>query len=166
MAKIKSLFDQYNATLLEQKKKMSEEITKWGSDLIREITQHVTDQKKLLEEQFENQRRAIEAKRKQSMSDLAKHDKKKDSEEINRLLAECKDLKFELTTFEYYNRGVEYIQVTTEDQLVEKSRNENGTEEKLSRNKSAKNKNSIVDDGNPREASPQTSTSTSAKTTR
>jgi hypothetical protein len=166
MAKIKSLFDQYNVTLLEQKKKMSEEITKWGSDLIREITQYVADQKKLLEEQFENQKRAIEAKRKQSMSDLAKQEKKKDNEEINRLLAECKDLKFELTALEYCKHRVNYIQVTTEDQLAQKSRNENGTEEKLSRNKSAKDKNSIVDNGNPREASPLMPTSTSAKQTR
>jgi hypothetical protein len=150
MAKIKNLFEQYNATLLEQKKKISEEITKWGSDLIREIEQHVTDQKKLLEQQFENQRRAIDAKRKQSMSDLAKEDKKRDSEEINRLLAECKDLKFELAALEYHNRKVDYIQVTTDDQLAEKSRNENSTEEKSS----------------PRKASPPMPTSTSAKQTR
>jgi hypothetical protein len=113
-----SLFERYNETLVKRKKEIAERLTKWGKDLIRQIEDHVNNQKKFLDQHFERQKRFLDSERKRFNTEVAAHEKKKESEQIARLLAECKALKLNLPIIDQYENPSIYIRVTTEEQLA------------------------------------------------
>jgi hypothetical protein len=113
-----SLSERYNETLVKRKKEIAERLTKWGKDLIRQIEDDVNKQKKFLDQHFERQKRFLDSERKRFNTEVAAHEKKKESEQIDRLLAECKALKLNLPIIDQYENPITYIRVITEEQLA------------------------------------------------
>jgi hypothetical protein len=113
-----NLFEHHNKTLLKRREKIYEKLTNWGHELIRLIEDHVNNQKQILDQHFERQKRFLDSERKRFNTEVAAHEKKKESEQIDRLLAECKALKLNLPIIDQYENPITYIRVITEEQLA------------------------------------------------
>jgi hypothetical protein len=163
---IRSLFERYNETLVKQKKEVLERLTKWGNELVRLVEDHVNRQKKILDQHVDAQKRFLDAERKRFNAEIAAQKKKKDNEQIERLLAECKALKLDLPIIDQYEQPMSYMRVMTEAQLPPRKTDENSvhkTEENQSQNRSTE------DNGNGISASEKSlrkPTSTNARSPR
>jgi len=138
-SEIRSLFERYNDTLVRQKKDVSDKLTKWSSELVHLIETHVNTQRKLLEQHFDMQKRFLDAERKKLIQQVAAQEKKKDNEQIDRLLAEYKALQLNLPKTEQYENPIPYIRVITEAQLALRKTDEKNAhpiEESQSQNRS------------------------------
>ncbi|CAF1397889.1 unnamed protein product, partial [Rotaria sordida] len=126
---------------------MSEKLIKWSNKLIHQIEVHVDEQNKLLNEYFENEKCLLETRRKQFLTDAVSQDKKKDKEQIKRLIAECKALKFDLAKIHRYDQPISFMRIMREEQLTleqQHDKNVHKTRENKSHRRSTEDKaNSI-----------------------
>jgi hypothetical protein len=129
----------FNETLVKKRKEVLERLTKWGNELVRLVEDHVNRQKKLLDQHVDAQKRFLDAERKRFNAEIAAQKKKKDNEQIERLLAECQALKLDLPIIDQYEQPMSYMRVMTEAQLPPRKTDENSlheTEENQSQNRS------------------------------
>jgi len=113
-----NLFEHHNETLLKRRGKIYEKLTSWGRELICLIEDHVNNQKQILDQHFERQKRFLDSERKRFNVEVAVQEKKKDSEQIDRLLAECKALKLNLPIIYQCESPITSMRVITEEQLA------------------------------------------------
>jgi hypothetical protein len=126
---IRGQFKQYNDTLARKKKEESEALTKWGETLISQIKNHVTEQKKLLDQHFDNQKRFLDDEQKKFLAHPVVQEKKNDKEQIDRLIDACKALKLNLDILHRYDQPIAYMRVMKEEELVLKSPDETSTKQ-------------------------------------
>jgi hypothetical protein len=128
-SEIRALFEQYNDRLVKEKKVVSDELTKWSSLHIRRIEEYVAKQKKFLDEHFEKRKRFFETERKRIIADVTAHDKKKENEPIERLLAELRNLKLNLPVLDRDEKLMVYLRVSTEEALELKESKKNNAQQ-------------------------------------
>jgi hypothetical protein len=128
-SEIRTLFDQYNKRLVMEKKDITDKLTKWGNTLIRRIEDHVAEQKKFLDEHCEKRKRAFEAERKRIIADVTAHNKRNEVDEVERLLAEFRNLKLNLPVLDQNDVPTSYMRVSTEDALPIKGSDKNNAQQ-------------------------------------
>jgi hypothetical protein len=130
---IRKIFEGYGKKLLEQKKQMIEKIHVWRNKCFRAIDEHVAEEKKHLDEEYERQKDLLEQQRQQFTKEASYQERKRDEEHIRHLVDQCMDLKFQLAAFKNIKREVEFIQLMAEDQQTQTNQNKrsaNDTENK------------------------------------
>jgi hypothetical protein len=128
-SEIRTLFDKYNAELEKKQKDITDKLTKWSNTLIRKIKDHVTDQKKFLDEHCEKRKRAFETERKRIIADATAHNKRNEVDEVERLLAEFRNLKLNLPVLDQNDVPTLYMRVSTEDALPIKESDQNDAQQ-------------------------------------
>jgi hypothetical protein len=113
-----NLFEHHNETLSKRRGKIYEKLTNWGRELIRLIEDHVNNQKQILDQHFERQKRFLDSERKRFNVKVAVQEKKKESEQIDRLLAECTALKLNPPIIYQCESPITSMRVITEEQLA------------------------------------------------
>jgi hypothetical protein len=106
---IGKIFDKYYTELSDQRRKMAEQILNWVEYVWCQIKDHMNEQKRLLDQEYENQQQYLEKKRQEYIDEALVYEKEKNNEQIHQLLAQCNALKFELTTFQYSPRTISYL---------------------------------------------------------
>jgi hypothetical protein len=128
-SEIRTLFEQYNDRLVKQKKVVCDKLIKWSNTHIRSIQEHVTAQKKFLDDHFEKQKCFFETERKRIIADVTAHDKKKEIESIERLLDELRNLKLNLPVLDKDEKPMLYLRVSTEEALGLKESEKNNAQQ-------------------------------------
>ncbi|CAF1397943.1 unnamed protein product [Rotaria sordida] len=77
-----------------------------------QIRDYTSQQKRLLEQVYENQRKYLENMRDQFVETILIYERKQDTEEINRLLEKCKTLEVELVKLNYPSKDTPFIEIT------------------------------------------------------
>jgi hypothetical protein len=147
---IRTLFDQYNDRLMKEKKAVSDKLTKWGSLHVRRIEEYVAEQKKILDEHFDKQKRFLETERKRITAEVTTCEKKKETEPIEQLLAYCKNLKVNLPVVVRDEKPISYMRVSTEEALELKESDKNNaqqTKENQTQDKPAEDNNNDSKNG-------------------
>ncbi|CAF2829298.1 unnamed protein product [Rotaria sp. Silwood2] len=116
---IRHSFSHHIIMLCNQKWKIVEEITKWGTTLISQIQEYVTQQRKLLDEIYEKKVLYLDTIRDRILEQTLIYEQKTDNEEINQWLNQLNTLKVELATLAYINRPISTIQLVTEEQSMQ-----------------------------------------------
>jgi uncharacterized protein (UPF0216 family) len=129
-SEIRTLFDKYNAELEKKQKDITDKLTKWGNTLIHRIEDHVAKQKKFLDEHCEKRKRFFETERKKITAEVTTtFEKKKEIEQIDQLLAQCKHLRLNLPVLEQYDVSTSYMRVSTEVALPLKESDKNDAQQ-------------------------------------
>ncbi len=111
---IRNVFERHMKVLTDQKWKMINEITEWGNNLIRQIQENVVKQKSILEQECKNQSHYLQTTCQEFLDTALIYEEKKDREEVRLLLEQCHALKFELSSFDYPEQFIPFIQVQQE----------------------------------------------------
>lgn len=119
---ISNLFAQYKEQLTKRKKEVLDHLTKWSKELIRHIQDHTTAQSKLLDEHFEKRKVFFETERKRVINTINEHEKRKETQEIERLLTESRTLILNLPVLHAYETITPYMCVLPEEELPGKER--------------------------------------------
>jgi hypothetical protein len=107
---------------------MCDEINSWRDALVRQIDDHVRDQRRLLEQEYRKQQNYIEDTRQQFIDATRPLEHSGNNERIDQLIAQCKALKFELAALEFPERTIPFIEFMTEEKLARKKRDEKKTD--------------------------------------
>jgi hypothetical protein len=126
---IRKIFEGYGKKLLEQKKQMIEKIHVWRNKCFRAIDEHVAEEKKHLDEEYERQKDLLEQQRQQFTKEASYQERKRDEEHIRHLVDQCMDLKFQLAAFKNIKREVMFIQLMAEDQQTQTNQNKRSANE-------------------------------------
>ena len=113
--KLNELFDDYQKVLNNQRIKSIGRISEWEQKTVHNITQHASDQKNLLEQQYNAQLRSIKETKKTYFSMIDEHEYIRDEQAVHSLLDQCTMLKFELAQIEYHPRSIDFIQLVSKD---------------------------------------------------
>jgi hypothetical protein len=134
---IEHVFKQHLSTLLNQKWKIIDQISEWSTTLIRQIQEHVTTQRDLLEQVYEKKVSDLNTMRDRFLKHALVYEQKNETKKIKLLLKRCDTLKYDLATLGYLERPIASIQLVTEEQSMEQNQNEcseHKTEDEQSRN--------------------------------
>ncbi|CAF1367554.1 unnamed protein product [Adineta steineri] len=124
---ISNFFEQQKKLLRVNILKKSDEIDDWHNGIIRLIQEHVAKQKATLQNEYEQQKGRLNAKYRDFMDTLFVYEENHNSKQIEQLIKQCSTLKFELSMFEYPNRNIPFIQLTTTQQSTETKKVEHNT---------------------------------------
>jgi hypothetical protein len=113
---ISNLFERHIKALLDEKKRMINEIIEWENNLIRQIQENVNQQKNRLEQECKNQLEYLQIKRQEFLDTALIYEERRDREEVRQLLEQCHALKYQLGSFEYLEQPILFIQVQKEKQ--------------------------------------------------
>lgn len=135
--------------LFNRKFEMHQQINSWRDDLVRQIDDHVRDQTKALEREYEKQMNDVESARCQFLNATRPLENYSgNNERIYQLVEQCKALRFELAALEFPERLVPFIQFMTEE-LIRKKQNERNTKkttDNLPRSNVGGNRDNITTD--------------------
>jgi hypothetical protein len=112
MNRIFDIFGTYLSSLSNQEAKARQALDDWSTALYRQIQDHVSQQRQLILKTYQIQREGLENMRQQFVDATIIYERSKKTEEIDRLLEKCKNLKVDLVKFGFYSRSTEFIQVT------------------------------------------------------
>jgi len=124
---ISNLFERHMKALLDQKRKMINEIIEWENNLIRQIQENVNKQKDLLEQECKTQSDYLQTKRQEFLNTALFYEERRDREEVRQLLEQCHALTFELGSFEYPEQPIPFIQIKKEKSSVKTKQNSSNT---------------------------------------
>lgn len=108
---ISNLFERHMKALIDQKRKMINEIIEWENNLIRQIQENVNKQKNLLEQECKSQSDYLQTKRQEFINTALFYEERRDREQVRQLLEQCHALTFELGSFEYPEQPIPFIQI-------------------------------------------------------
>ena len=111
---IYQLFEAYEKELNDQKSNLLDQLTDWQNKLINYVQTHARKQERLIQENYENERRFLKERRQQFISELHVHEKTKNTENINQLLDVCRSLQFKFAALNKVQETIPYVQVTRE----------------------------------------------------
>ncbi|CAF3773402.1 unnamed protein product [Rotaria sordida] len=123
-AEIRHLFNHHISILCNQKWKIIDEITKWSTTLISQIQEHVTQQRKFLDQVYEKKVFCLNTIRDRILKQALIYEQKEDNEQVNQWLNQCNTLKLELATLNYINRPISTIQLVAEEQSIQPNTDE------------------------------------------
>ncbi|CAF4098666.1 unnamed protein product [Rotaria sp. Silwood2] len=126
--KIDTIFYNHGRGLQEKILEAQGEIDAWAATLRFQIDEHVKTQKKFLQQCYDEQQHALEARKDEFMTTARRYYDRNDYEQINELLRQCQALKFELLiAFDYEDRSLSFIKYMKKEQLEENKRQESNT---------------------------------------
>jgi hypothetical protein len=168
MSEIYDIFTRHHHSLIDQQWKANHAIDDWSTNLVQEIRDYASAQKRLVDQAYQKQQKHLDDMRDQFVEINNIYEDKKNTEEIKRLLDRCKTLKVELVELNFHPCGKEFIQITPielseriDQEELSSSKNGDGKFELKSTQKSTTD--SVIDRGL---SSNSYSTSTSATPTR
>ncbi|CAF0920817.1 unnamed protein product [Rotaria sordida] len=129
-AEIRHLFNHHMSMLCNQKWKIIDEITKWSTTLISQIQEHVTQQRKFLDQVYEKKVFCLNTIRDRILKQALIYEQKEDNEQVNQWLNQCNTLKLELATLNYINRPISTIQLVAEEQSIQPNTDDEQNEQK------------------------------------
>ncbi|CAF3881782.1 unnamed protein product [Rotaria sordida] len=129
-AEIRHLFNHHISMLCNQKWKIIDEITKWSITLISQIQEHVTQQRKFLDQVYEKKVFCLNTIRDRILKQALIYEQKEDNEQVNQWLNQCNTLKLELATLNYINRPISTIQLVAEEQSIQPNTDDEQNEQK------------------------------------
>lgn len=113
---IRHIINRHIKTLFERKWKLSDEITEWRKTMMTWIEEYVTQQKKLVEQQYAKKMTCLNALRDLMLQQASKYEENKDTEQINQLVNQCENLKIELATLVPVMRSIPSLQLITDEE--------------------------------------------------
>ncbi|UJR21009.1 hypothetical protein I4U23_024109 [Adineta vaga] len=114
----RDLFERHSKTLLDQKLMMINEIDEWGNNLVHQVEQNLTRQKKLVEHEYQLQLNHLRQKHQEYLDTAFVYEEQKNREEIRLLLEQCHTLKLQLGSFDYPEQTIPFIQIHQEQQSL------------------------------------------------
>ncbi len=114
---IQALYEERQKVLLEQKQKLHEDISEWRDALIRSIYKHASLQKYYLEQEYSKQIRFLNHAHKTFIRDLHVREEMKKTEEIDQLLEQFKQLKYQLAALAISAESIPFIRVPYKQEL-------------------------------------------------
>jgi hypothetical protein len=138
-SEIYSIFRHHQNSLFDQRQKANQAIDEWSSGLAQQIKDHAFEQKRLVDQAYENQRKYLDDMRENFVATKLIYDRNNDNKEIDRLLDKCRSLKGELVELNFDPREKDFIRVTPielsermDQQEFSSNKTENDKFEKLS----------------------------------
>lgn len=125
---IRSLFDEHEKALKEQKERMCEDIHEWRDETINRIRQYATEQIMLVEQKYKEKLDILYQTADQFVVQVRIHETMNKTEEINHLLEQCRGVKFQLAALQKYDQPLLFIEVPRKKRTV-MNQNKNGTDE-------------------------------------
>jgi len=98
--------------LVDLQAKAYQEINEWSISLINQIKDHALKQRSLVLEAYNIHRKHLENMREQFVETNSIYERKNDTEEVNRLLERCKNLKVNIVNITYRSSDNEFMEVT------------------------------------------------------
>ncbi|CAF1326690.1 unnamed protein product [Adineta steineri] len=144
---IRHVFRHLVTTLYSQKWKIVDQITDWSATLIRQIQEHVDDQRKLLDQIYEQKVSYLDTVRDQFLKQVLVYDEKNDIQQIHQLIKQCNNLKFEVAMLVYVERPIVSIQLMAEELSPQVYQHES-IEEEQSQIKLIENNNNDINTNN------------------
>jgi hypothetical protein len=121
---IRHFFSCQVKVLFIQKWKIADAISEWSKWLAQKIHEYASEQRKLLDEEYEKKVLRLNIIRDQVLERALLYEQKKETEQIRQLLDQCSNLKIELATLVYIERPISSIQLIVEGQPLQKNQNE------------------------------------------
>jgi hypothetical protein len=109
-SEIYAIFRRHTDSLFDQKKKAWQAIDEWSTGLIKQIRDHVSEQNRLLNQAYDDQKKYLDDMREHFVASFI-YKNKDDIEEIDRLLEKCRNLDVELASLDFYSRNTDFIQI-------------------------------------------------------
>ena len=113
---LSNIFERHSRILLEQKRKMINEINEWADNLIRQIEQNLVKQKNLVEHEYQLQSSYLHRKQQAYLDSTLEYEEQKHRHEVRQLLERCRTLKFQLASFDYPEQMIPFIQMQPKQQ--------------------------------------------------
>ena len=121
---IQALYEEHCKALAEQKQKLFDDITEWGDALIQSIYKHTSQQQYYLEQNYAKQVRFLNEAYKNFIQDLRVREEMKKTEEVDQLIQQFKELKYQLAALESHIQNVPFIEVPDKQKLSTKKPDE------------------------------------------
>jgi len=99
-------------SLSDQQQKANQAIDDWSNGFIKQISDHAFKQRRLVDKAYNIHEEHLKNMRSQFVEINSIYERKNDTEEINRLLERCKNLKVDLVNIMFRSRNNEFIDVT------------------------------------------------------
>jgi len=115
---IRQLFEQYQKTLTDQKCKMCDDIADWRDATIDSIYKHANQQTYFLEQKYKKKLDILNKACQQFVEELRLYEQLNNTEDVNRLLEQCKGLKIELAALEHKGQTIPFVEVTSTKWIV------------------------------------------------
>ncbi|UJR21008.1 hypothetical protein I4U23_024108 [Adineta vaga] len=116
---IRHFFKHLITTLCQQKWKIIDQISEWSKTLIRQIQDHVNDQRTHLEQVYEHKVSYLDSIRDQFLSRALIFEQHNDTEQMQQLINQCNTLKSDIALLVYIERPITSIQLLTEEHLLQ-----------------------------------------------
>lgn len=142
------IFHQYIQTLFMKKWQIVDAINDWSKTVMNQVQDHVTQQKKLVEEEYMKKVNNLNVIRDRVLEQISNYEQEKNIEQINQLISKCDTLKMELVTLVYMERPIMSIQIVTEEQLTQQITNESSVNKTIDDDQTPKN-NTITNEISP-----------------
>ncbi len=118
-AEINNFFNNQRDALYSQQLKLSEDIDRWANNAVRRINENVSRQKSLLKNQYEKQLRELSNKQRDFIEARLVFVQSSNLEEVQRLVEQCRSLKYTLGALEYSDDYIPLMQLTQPKKLDE-----------------------------------------------
>ncbi len=112
IGEIYNIFRRHLDSLFEEQSKANQAINDWSSNLMTQIGDHARKQILLVEEAYKKHEKHFENVRDQCVEIYRICERNNDTEEIKRLLEQCKTLKVNLVDLKFPLINKEFIEVT------------------------------------------------------
>jgi hypothetical protein len=96
--------------LFDQREKAWQAIDEWYVGVIKQIQDHVSEQKHLLNQAYDDQKKYLDDMREHFLASFI-YGKKDDTKEIDRLLEKCRNLDVELASLDFYSHNTDFIRI-------------------------------------------------------
>ena len=107
---------QYHQLLSKQKNEVTDALMKWREECIKQIEDHVDEQKKYLEKYFETYEKFLENKCQECLTETQKLKKKNQDDRIKQLITECQVLEHIVAKLDKCEQSITFMNVVTEEQ--------------------------------------------------
>ena len=119
---ISSIFDRHITELKQRVQDAEVDINDWGGTLQRRISEHVKQQKRLLQ-QYHNDEYNVLCREKNEALQSA-HTYQRDDEQLDQLREKCRSLKLELFTIDYDTEPILFVRCLRPSEMAKRSEKE------------------------------------------
>ncbi|CAF5013111.1 unnamed protein product, partial [Rotaria magnacalcarata] len=109
---IYDIFRSHWSSLYKQREKAEQEIDEWKIALINEINDYARRQKDLVQKTYYDQQKYFDTQREEFVETFLIYERKRDTEEMNRLVEKCKNMAGELVKLSFQSKDTQFIVVT------------------------------------------------------
>ena len=112
MGQIYNIFGRHSSSRFDQRWEADKAIDDWRRDLVKQIDDYATEQKRIIEQTFKDQDKYFDDMREDFVATSIISERNEDAIEIDRLLRKCRTLKMELVELSFHSVDKQFIRFT------------------------------------------------------